>query len=69
VRQLRPAVQEAKNEPGDLLNNAIRDNVRLNVARLNEASPILNAAVAQKRLRIVGGVYDLATGSVELVTS
>jgi carbonic anhydrase len=69
VRQLRPAVQAAKNEPGDLLNNAIRDNVRLNVARLNEASPILSAAVAQKRLRIVGGVYDLETGHVDLVTS
>ncbi len=69
VRQLRPAVQAAKNEPGDLLNNAIRDNVRLNVARLNEASPILSEAVAQKRLRIVGGVYDLATGHVDLVTS
>jgi carbonic anhydrase len=67
VRQLQPAVQEAQSEPGDLLQNAIRENVRLNVARLRDASPILSAAVAQKRLRVVGGVYDLATGRVELL--
>ena len=67
VRQLQPAVQEAQSEPGDLLQNAIRENVRLNVARLRDASPIMSAAVAQKRLRVVGGVYDLATGRVELL--
>ncbi|HEY1856941.1 carbonic anhydrase [Acidocella sp.] len=68
VQQLRPAVEEAQSEPGDLLHNAIRDNVRLNVARLRDASPILSAAVAQRRLRVVGGVYDLATGRVDVIT-
>lgn len=69
VRNLQPAVQEAQNQPGDLLDNAIRDNVRLNVARLRDASPILSAAVVQNRLRVVGGVYELATGRVDIVTA
>ena len=69
IQQLRPAVQEAQSEPGDLLHNAIRDNVRLNVARLRDASPILSVAVAQNRLRVIGGVYDLATGRVDVVTA
>ncbi len=69
VQKLRPAVEQAQSEPGDLLNNAIRDNVRLNTAQLRKASPILSAAVAEGRLRIVGGVYDLATGRVDVVTA
>lgn len=66
---LTPAVQAVENQPGDLLTNAIKQNVVLTVQKLQTAEPILSEAVNQKKLKIVGGVYDLHTGKVELVSS
>lgn len=64
---LAPAVRAVLGHPGDLLENAIAENVRRNVAALKGATPILSAAVAEKRLKIVGGVYRLATGAVDII--
>ena len=50
-----------------MLANAISSNVKLNVEKLQKSSPILDAAVNDKKLRVVGGVYRLATGKVDLV--
>jgi carbonic anhydrase len=66
---LTPAVDRASQQPGDLLANAIKENVMLTVQKLRTAGPILSEAVDQKKLRVVGGVYDLNTGKVELVSS
>lgn len=66
---LTPAVQAVSDQPGDLLTNAIKKNVVLTVQKLQTAEPILSEAVNQKKLKIVGGVYDLKTGKVELVSS
>jgi carbonic anhydrase len=41
--------------------------VRSNVRHLTEAQPILAEMVANKKLKVVGGVYDIATGKVTLV--
>jgi carbonic anhydrase len=67
VTALSPAVEAVANAPGDLLVNATDENVRRNVAALKGASPILSAAVAETRLIVVGGVYRLATGQVEMI--
>jgi carbonic anhydrase len=66
---LTPAVNRASEQPGDLLANAVKENVLLTVQKLQAAGPILSEAVDQKKLRVVGGVYDLNTGKVELVSS
>jgi carbonic anhydrase len=66
---LTPAVQAVDNQPGDLLTNAIRENVKLTVQKLQTAGPILSEAVDQKKLKVVGGVYELNTGKVELINS
>jgi carbonic anhydrase len=52
---------------GGVLENAIGKNVRQNVAVLKNASPILNAAVDEKRVASVGGVDWLATGTVDFI--
>ena len=44
-----------------------RQNVVLNVQKLKGATPIIDAAVAQGKLRIVGAIYRLSDGHVELV--
>ncbi len=65
---LKPAVEAAIAEkPVDLLEAATIENVRLNVAYLKSATPILSDLVAKGQLDIVGGVYDLATGKVAMV--
>lgn len=67
IKALRPSVKAVLKEPGDLLVNATKENVRLNVKALKTASPILDKAVKAGTLRVVGGIYDLATGRVEIL--
>ena len=67
VAAIAPAVRASQGEPGDPLANAIRENVVLNVRALTHAGPILDSAVKAGKLRIVGGVYNLADGKVEQV--
>jgi carbonic anhydrase len=59
-----PAVQAVADEPGDLLNNAIRANIELGVERLQTAEPTLAAAVSSDQIMVTGGYYDLASGEV-----
>jgi carbonic anhydrase len=67
VTALAPAVKASLDQPGDNLDNAIRQNVVLTVAGLKTATPILSKAVEDDKLRVVGAVYDLADGRVMLV--
>jgi carbonic anhydrase len=67
VANIAPAVKATMDQPGDQLQNAIRRNVVDNVAKLKAATPILSAAVEQGKLKIVGGIYRLGDGKVELI--
>jgi carbonic anhydrase len=49
------------------LDRAIVANVRAGVAKLNSLEPTLTRYVETKRIRVVGAVYDLASGKVTLV--
>jgi carbonic anhydrase len=69
IKALRPAVKAVQNQPGDLLDNAIKQNVILNVGKLKTAGPILSEAVQRGKLQVAGGIYSLDTGRVTLVTS
>src|SRR3981189_3575012 len=53
VTSLTPAVKASADQPGDKLANAIRRNVVDNVAKLKAATPILSAAVAEGKIKIV----------------
>ncbi|KJC37152.1 carbonic anhydrase [Bradyrhizobium sp. LTSP885] len=67
VSAIAPAVKATEGKPGDRLANAIRQNVIDNIAKLKSATPILSAAVDQGKLKIVGGIYRLGDGKVELI--
>jgi carbonic anhydrase len=67
VNALAPAVKAVSGKGGDVLGNAIRQNVVDNVAKLRAASPILSAAVEKNKLRVVGGIYRLKDGRVDMV--
>jgi len=59
-QHIRPAVKTAK---GDL-RKAIIENVCNQAILLAEASPVISKMVQRKELIVVGGIYDLDTGSV-----
>ena len=68
VRAMKPGIEPVLKQPGaDLNQRAVIANVRSNVRHLTEAQPILAEMVATKKLKVVGGVYDIATGKVTLV--
>ncbi len=62
-----PAVKSVLESPGNLLDNAIAENVRRNVEILRKAGPIIGPAAASGKIKIVGGVYDVATGQVKML--
>ena len=66
LSELRPAVAASKNEPGDPVENAVRANVELVVRNLAESKE-LSAMVKSGELKVVGGIYDLDTGKIELL--
>jgi carbonic anhydrase len=65
VAAISPAVKAVQGESGDMLDNAIRRNVILNVEKLKTTGPILTTFVDNKKVRIVGGIYKMASGRVE----
>jgi carbonic anhydrase len=68
VAAIKPAVDAVRGQGGDTLANAIARNVMLNVQKLTAAEPILSAFASDKKIRIVGGVYELKTGRVRLLS-
>ena len=67
VTGVAPAVKAVLQQGGDTLGKAIRQNVIDNVAKLASATPILSAAVEQRKLKVVGGIYRLNDGRVEMM--
>lgn len=68
VTALAPAVNAGQGAPGDLLANATRRNVMLNVERLKTAAPILKSFVDDKKVRVAGGIYELKSGRINLLS-
>lgn len=67
VTGLAPSVKAVADQPGNTLENAIRQNVKDTVAKLKATTPILSAAVEQNKIKVVGGVYRLKNGKVDMV--
>jgi len=66
IDAIKPAVEKAKAQSGDILDNAIRNNVEIVVNQLKSSTPILKEAT-EKGLKIVGARYDLDEGKVEIL--
>jgi carbonic anhydrase len=65
INEIRPAVEQAQGQDGDLLNNAIRSNVCHTVDMLLERSAAIRDLVAAGEVRVIGLVYDLASGDLQ----
>jgi len=67
VEVIRPAAAAVRGKPGDKLENAIKANVAMGVERLKGLDPILAGMVKKGDVKVVGAVYKLRTGVVELL--
>ncbi len=67
INEIKPAAQKVKGMPGDAVENAVKENVKMQVEKLKGLEPVLAKRVREGKLKIVGGVYDLETGEVKLV--
>ena len=68
VEDIKPAVARVKNKSGDPVDNAVVANVQYQVELLQETSIMLAQMIAEGKLKVVGGRYDLDTGEVRIVT-
>ncbi len=66
LRELRPAVEAARAMPGDTVANAVRENVILSVKRLKSSRELADK-VKSGEVKVVGAVYDLDSGKVEML--
>lgn len=68
VDKIVPAAKASKGQPGDWVVNATAENVRMNAAAFAPQSKIIADAVSSGKVKVVGGVYDLHSGKVNLLT-
>lgn len=66
VKAILPAVEQVKGQAGDPVENAVVANVLYQMNQLQQ-SKLLSEALQSGQLKLVGGRYDLDTGSVTLV--
>lgn len=67
VLKIQPAVDQVRNKEGDLLDNAVKANVQIMARRLRKRSSIINDALRDGKVQIVGAVYDLDSGLVNMI--
>lgn len=64
---IAPAVRAVTDTSAGRLANVTKANVIMTVERLRTKTPVLDYYHDQKKIRIVGGLYHLSTGKVELI--
>ena len=64
---IKEAVERSKNQAGDKVENAVKENVRLQIENLKK-SQVIADLIKQGKLIVVGGYYDLDTGAVSIVS-
>ena len=67
VKAIQPAVVKAKAEQGDVVDNAVKENVRQVVAEIRSSEPVLAKLVKSGKIRVIGARYDLDSGKVQVV--
>ena len=62
-----PAIHAGIEAGGELIDSATLQNIKQNVEALKQAAPILKKRIDDGKLKVVGGLYHLDTGIVEIV--
>jgi carbonic anhydrase len=64
LAMIRPAIESARGQSGDLIENAVRINVENVVRQVRSSTPVLRELVDAGHLQVLGAVYSLDTGKV-----
>lgn len=67
INSIKPAVERVKGKPGNLLENAINENVLMVVEKLKASRPIIAKFVENGQLKVVGANYELKSGTVRIL--
>lgn len=67
INAIKPAAELAKKVPGDLIENAVKINVAMQVKQLQALEPVLTKAIKNGTAKVVGAVYNLNNGQVEFL--
>jgi len=67
AQAIQPAVEEAKTQGGDLLDNAVRANAKMVAEQLKASEPVLAKLVRAGQLKVVAARYSLNRGKVEIL--
>lgn len=65
VKIIKPAVEKAKSQKGDIIENAIRNNIEMVKNKILSSEPIITKKVNEGKLKVIGAYYDIDTGIVE----
>jgi len=65
VDAIVPAAEAVRSQPGDFIDNAVRENARRTALRIGSTSEIIEELVRLGKVKIVYARYDLDTGAVE----
>ena len=67
LNAIQPAIQVVKGSSGNVLEGAIKANVKHVEDKLKGSKPVLAKLLEQGKLSILGGYYDLSSGKVEFL--
>jgi carbonic anhydrase len=67
IDAIQPALDRAKTEPGDLIDNTVRANATVTAEELRHAEPFLAERFHAGKLKIVAAYYDGVSGEVEIL--
>lgn len=68
ISALYPHIQPAVDQAGNNLEAATKANVKIQAALLGESSTVIKGLVKEGKLKVAAAYYDIATGSVMLLT-
>ncbi len=68
VKKILPAVKKAKGgSREEIISNAIKENVLLVEREIEKNSPVLKHLIEKGELKVVSAIYDISSGSVEVI--
>jgi carbonic anhydrase len=64
---IKPAVDKAKSQSGDVIENSIKNNAKLVAEKIRTSKPILEELIKENKLMVAPAEYDISTGTVTLL--
>lgn len=67
IEKIKPALDAARKEKGDLLTNTILANIKQSVNIITKSEPVISEKIKAGKLKVAGAVYHLESGKVGLL--